>query len=179
MIIIENDGHKRRATKVKCSTCNKYFLKALRFIKPNIKNYCSTKCANIGLHRRIILKCATCDKLFERTLSKTKNSKSGLYFCSTNCKNKAQRIGGYKEIQPSHYGKGTSKYRSIAFKGYDKKCEVCGYEDHSEILEVHHIDEDKKNNKLSNLIILCPNCHAAITYKRAILKDRKLLWKKQ
>jgi len=27
-------------------------------------------------------------------------------------------------------------------------------------LELHHIDGDTKNNKLENLTLLCPNCHA-------------------
>jgi len=179
MLIIEKDGHKRQAIKVKCSNCNKSFLKALRFIKPGVKNYCSPKCASAGLRKRITLKCAICDKLFERVLSKIKNSKSGLYFCSRTCKDKAQRINGYKEIQPFHYGKSIRNYRSIAFSKYDMKCEICGYNTRPEILEVHHIDRNRKNNELSNLIILCPNCHAALTYKHAVLKHRKLIWKNQ
>lgn len=176
---MENDGRKRQAVKVKCLNCGKSFLKALRFIKPDVKNYCSLKCANAGHRKRITLKCAMCNKLFERVPSKIKNSKSGLYFCSKHCKDKAQRIGGCKEIQPSHYGKGLTTYRSIAFREYDAKCEICGYSNHLEILEVHHIDKNRENNDISNLIILCPNCHAALTYKHATLKDRKLVWKKQ
>lgn len=27
-------------------------------------------------------------------------------------------------------------------------------------LELHHIDGDKLNNNLNNLLLLCPNCHA-------------------
>jgi len=27
-------------------------------------------------------------------------------------------------------------------------------------LELHHIDGDHSNNELSNLTLLCPNCHA-------------------
>lgn len=178
-LIIENDSHKRQAVEVKCSNCGKKFLKALRFIKPDVKNYCSHKCASAGLRKRITLKCAMCNKLFERVPSKIKNSKSGLYFCSRPCKDKAQCIiEGYKEIQPSHYGKGITTYRSIAFREYDAKCEICRYDNHPEILEVHHIDGNRENNELSNLIILCPNCHAALTYKHAVLKHRKLIWKK-
>ena len=39
------------------------------------------------------------------------------------------------------------------------KCECCGY---SEVLDLHHIDENHKNNDPSNHGILCPNCHAKI-----------------
>lgn len=40
------------------------------------------------------------------------------------------------------------------------KCVRCGYSEHPEILGVHHIDEDRNNNTLSNLAVLCPNCHS-------------------
>ena len=44
-----------------------------------------------------------------------------------------------------------------------RNCECCGneYWNGEKIpLEVHHIDGDHSNNDLSNLQILCPNCHA-------------------
>lgn len=39
----------------------------------------------------------------------------------------------------------------------ENKCEICG---HSENLELHHINGDHYDNRLENLQILCPNCHA-------------------
>jgi predicted HNH restriction endonuclease len=41
---------------------------------------------------------------------------------------------------------------------------ACGYDEDERILEVHHIDEDRNNNDIKNLCILCPNCHVKITY---------------
>lgn len=46
-------------------------------------------------------------------------------------------------------------------RGY--RCEKCGLEEWQDKqipLEVHHIDGDGLNSVLSNLQILCPNCHA-------------------
>ena len=43
------------------------------------------------------------------------------------------------------------------------KCESCGlgkWKDKPIPLEVHHIDGNELNSELSNLQILCPNCHA-------------------
>lgn len=43
------------------------------------------------------------------------------------------------------------------------KCESCGnvmWLGKPISLELHHLDGDRKNNILSNLIIICPNCHA-------------------
>lgn len=39
------------------------------------------------------------------------------------------------------------------------KCECCGYD---KVLDLHHIDENHKNNSPENHGVLCPNCHALI-----------------
>lgn len=44
-----------------------------------------------------------------------------------------------------------------------KMCEVCGY---TENLELHHINGQPTDNRLENLQILCPNCHAKTTNYR-------------
>lgn len=38
-----------------------------------------------------------------------------------------------------------------------KKCEICGSTEH---LEMHHINGDSTDNRIENLQILCPTCHA-------------------
>lgn len=44
------------------------------------------------------------------------------------------------------------------------KCENCGWskkaKDGRIPIELHHINGDKYDNRLENLIILCPNCHS-------------------
>jgi len=45
---------------------------------------------------------------------------------------------------------------------FDKKCNHCGLSEwtgHPIALELHHIDMNHENNNLSNLNILCANCH--------------------
>ena len=49
----------------------------------------------------------------------------------------------------------------------EQKCEKCGINNWNGlniILELHHIDGDPLNNNISNLKILCPNCHSQTTY---------------
>jgi 5-methylcytosine-specific restriction endonuclease McrA len=94
-------------------------------------------------------------------LHKNANSKSGLRFCCKAHKDQAQRIGGIEAIQPAHYrGKTQSTdYRQFAFQHLPYQCNRCQYAD-KRILVVHHKDRDRTNNNLSNLEILCPNCHA-------------------
>lgn len=55
--------------------------------------------------------------------------------------------------------------RKLLHKGIKKNiCENCGldtYWNGNPInLELHHIDGNRKNNELSNLQLLCPNCHS-------------------
>ena len=44
----------------------------------------------------------------------------------------------------------------------EDKCEQCGISEWNNLpisLQLHHIDGNTNNNKLDNLMILCPNCH--------------------
>lgn len=44
-----------------------------------------------------------------------------------------------------------------------RKCENCGlteWQGEPINLEIHHIDGDRSNNELDNLLLLCPNCHS-------------------
>jgi len=56
-------------------------------------------------------------------------------------------------------------YRQIALRNKPNKCNICGYNTFIKVLEVHHIDGNRKNNELSNLEILCPSCHKLRTLK--------------
>lgn len=58
------------------------------------------------------------------------------------------------------------KEKLFEFNLKPRKCEKCGRTkwviddvDYPIPLQVHHIDGDRSNNELSNLMILCPNCH--------------------
>lgn len=45
----------------------------------------------------------------------------------------------------------------------EEKCEYCGLSEwrgKKVPLELHHVDGNHFNNELSNLVIICPNCHA-------------------
>jgi endogenous inhibitor of DNA gyrase (YacG/DUF329 family) len=63
----------------------------------------------------MIKSCAHCGKEFDRKPSLIKKSKTGLFFCSTECRRSEQRIGG--KLKVKHYGKN---------KDFIKKCPQCG-----------------------------------------------------
>lgn len=53
---------------------------------------------------------------------------------------------------------GASTYRERALRHYGEKCASCGFTNLL-ALEVHHIDKNRDNNSLDNLVVLCANCH--------------------
>ena len=66
--------------------------------------------------------------------------------------------GKYPYYNSSHLN------RRLIEEGIKKRvCECCGNSDWMGlpiVLELHHIDGDKTNNRIENLQLLCPNCHS-------------------
>ncbi|WP_189413753.1 HNH endonuclease [Mesorhizobium sp. M00.F.Ca.ET.217.01.1.1] len=85
-------------------------------------------------------KCPVCEEVV----------KSDAVTCSHACSNTLFRSG------ENHPNWSEDAYRTTCFTHHEKKCVVCGEEN---IVEVHHLDEDKTNNNPSNLIPLCPTHH--------------------
>jgi len=52
-----------------------------------------------------------------------------------------------------------SSYRWKALQEYGRECAKCRDGDE---LVVHHIDGDRSNNELENLVVLCRSCHAKV-----------------
>ena len=169
-LYVDDNGKKRSATLVACDYCNVEFLKATVFLNRDSRkgsnNYCSRECVHNSRRTQIDVECCICKKRFQTKPSRAKKSKSGLLFCSVECKNKGQRIENCPdEMRPSHYTNGVSSYRERAFRNNKCECSECGF-DIKEVLEVHHIDGDRDNNSVENLAILCPTHHKMKTLKR-------------
>ena len=68
------------------------------------------------------------------------------------------------------FGNGVLHHRNVLKKEYIKRalrgepfCEECGIKEWNGkpiVLQMHHIDGNSKNNSISNLRLLCPNCHS-------------------
>lgn len=74
--------------------------------------------------------------------------------CSRACSNTYFRSGKNN----GNFIDSPNNYRNKAFKHYLPICVRCGV-DNILALEVHHKDRDRSNNDLSNLEIICANCH--------------------
>lgn len=104
---------------------------------------------SFGEYKLFSVNCSTCNSSFEVKEREKLHPSKTQYFCNRKC---ANSIGGKAKV-----GKyGITQYVTIAEKYYKRQCAVCGITD---ILDVHHIDEDRSNYHPSNLIYLCPNDH--------------------
>lgn len=143
-----------------CKKCSTHFYAKPFFIKKGLGIFCSRACHHEAMKKRINKKCATCQKLVERTPRQTKVSKSNAFFCSKSCqtvwRNK-QFIGEKHKL----WNGGVDYRKRLERSGRKKECVRCALKD-QRLLAVHHIDEDRSNNKLENLIYLCHNCHHLI-----------------
>jgi hypothetical protein len=96
---------------------------------------------------------ASCKKnpinLKECPVCKTKHSKEGTT-CSYSCSNTFFRSG---KNNPNWKD---NTYRTTCFEHHKKECVICG---ENKIVAVHHMNEDRNDNRPENLIPLCPTHH--------------------
>lgn len=67
------------------------------------------------------------------------------------------------------------KYKLLEEGIKEYKCEYCEQSEWNGLpipLELHHIDGNHYNNELSNLMIVCPNCHAQLTSQQSTSLDQ-------
>lgn len=159
-----------------CSHCNKIFRAPIREVNRGNGRFCNKTCACSArkgqqTKSRQTIQCSFCQKellVTQGELNRTqRNTKNGLRFCGQKCHNKAQRIiGGIPKVWPAHYGlESSTKYRKTAFAFLPQQCVRCGYSKILGVLQVHHKDRNRKNNKIENLEILCPTCHQEEHFK--------------
>ncbi len=115
--------------------------------------FCSQKC--YGQSNRKETPCVVCGSpILAGAHKKT---------CSRSCANSHRSGIKYKMGRPKDkvQDQRAIKLRLIAARG--RVCERCGYVK-TEILNVHHKDRNRENNSLTNLELICPNCHAEEHY---------------
>lgn len=140
-----SEPHKRNPN-TKCSICGKEIYRRPIEIKRG-KVFCSVTCA--GIRCRKEKPCIICKKLILAGLNKKT--------CSRSCANIHRAGIKYKIGRPKDKAK---TFRVIKLRLLEEKnsCARCAYNKY-EILQVHHKDRNRNNNRLENLELICPNCH--------------------
>lgn len=131
-----------------CKNCKTEFVsKKSHTLK---QDYCSRACGHLGNKSGEQRKCHTCSGMFYVPRYKAKQKTHGKY-CSQDCRLKDWNESSLAAQMPG-------SYRENAWKVYERKCYDCGITD-ARVLVIHHIDGNRKNGKLDNLIPVCHNCH--------------------
>ena len=158
------DGFSRMLFKTVCLNCKvELWLPKHLLDKPRA---CSHRCRKLASQSSVLVACAKCGKQIRRRPSQIARSKTGLQFCSQACHNQAQTLEfGIQAVHLPHYTNyDTSRsYRRKALAHYGKTCQRCGYDAVEKMLDAHHRDGNRQNNKVTNLEVLCVWCHALDT----------------
>jgi predicted nucleic acid-binding Zn ribbon protein len=139
----------QRNPNTKCVICGKpIYRRPIEIQRNNGSVYCGMAC--YGRACRKENPCLVCGKPILATFNKKT--------CSRHCANIHRTGIRYKLNRPRDKVvlERAMKLRLIELRGM--VCERCGYKK-LEILQVHHKDRNRKNNDVSNLELVCPNCH--------------------
>jgi hypothetical protein len=140
-----------------CKRCSKEFSTKPSQRKLGRGIYCSRKCTEMSRRTGKDVLCRWCRKNFYAPGKQLQRSKSKHYFCSRDC------YLGYKAVHLVREGHpmwktGENAYLLLMRRERPQICARCDLRA-PRLLVVHHIDENRKNNVLSNLVWLCRNCH--------------------
>lgn len=150
-----------RLTK-KCLICSKEF----NTVPTSTKQHCCSRaCAALRRKHKALIRaskwkirkpCIFCTVKFI-----PKNRKQ--QYCSKRCAMLKYMLTRYpdKYIPVTR----TKKVRQSARLKFKNCCNRCGYNNAPQILEIHHIDRNSKNNSEINIELLCPNCHSLDHFK--------------
>lgn len=150
---------KRNGDRTRCVFCK------IELTKQNGTKFCNSTCYNyfqLKLNRKDLPSrfCTSCNEEISAINKK---------FCDRGCQNDYQHfIVGQQLTKNSKLT--TRPIRIWLLKERDYKCEVCGlleWQNKPIPIDVDHIDGDHTNNLLSNLRLICLNCHGQTPTYRA------------
>jgi|SRR3989344_975662 len=144
---------------VLCKVCRKEF-----YAKPSQRRrgwgrFCSSLCQYKSYLTGKLVKCGICDKKIWRTPQDVRRSKSGKFFCGKKCQT-LWRNREFSGPRHSQWKNGESiEYRErLINSGAKWICRRCHLRD-KRVLVVHHLDKNRRNSSIQNLVWLCSNCH--------------------
>jgi|SRR6185436_5088056 len=162
-----------------CSNCQK---------ETKNKKYCSRSCSatvnNKGILRnqpggtrkaRGDVKCLYCSSdILSKNIGK---------YCSVTCHRRFENSILLNKWLTGEWDGSSSQGASKIVKDYllklcNNECSKCGWKEINPVtnkvpLELNHIDGNSTNNVISNLEIVCPNCHSLTPNFRALNKNSK------
>lgn len=157
-------SYHKRIPNCKCLVCGTPTYKRPQQLMSG-RYFCSRDCYNTSRPKGVKL-CPVCNDPLP-----TKNCIT----CSRRCANMNRRGISYKIGQPRNNKKIIDDLKKKLFILRGPKCERCPH-DNLNVLQAHHIIPVHKGGKdeISNLEILCPNCHGAEHYGDSRIQNEKI-----
>jgi len=144
----------KRNPNTECLVCgNRIYRRPIEIQKNRGKVFCSQACYGVSCRKET--PCIVCGKLILAGANKKT--------CSRGCANRNRTGINYKINSPKDKVKSQRSLKVRLLNQRGKSCERCSYNKY-EILQVHHKNRDRENNKFENLELICPNCHAEEHY---------------
>jgi Zn finger protein HypA/HybF involved in hydrogenase expression len=140
--------------------------------------FCSRSCGasynNIGINRHVSVNGKDKKRFCLFCGSELKRNKK---YCSFKCL-RALKHKEYVEDLENNIITSKVILRRYLMVKYDFKCQKCGWGIPNPVsgtvcLDMHHIDGDADNNVLSNVELLCPNCHSLTDTYKNVDNNRK------
>lgn len=159
-------GEYKRNPNTECIICGKsVYKRPVELEKNKGRVFCSKECYGLACRKEV--PCLICGGM----ILAGKNKKT----CSRSCANRHRAGIKYKQFGPKKDK--VKSYRALKIrllKDRGKKCERCGYSK-IEILQVHHRDRNHENNEITNLELICPNCHYEEHFlEKSWFKDKRI-----
>lgn len=144
---------------VRCKICKNTFYAKPNWIVRGGGKYCSMTCKRQAQKTGKVVCCFICKKEVYRARRHLLHSKSKKYFCGKSCQTIWRNTILFVGPNHANWKNGENTFRRIMFRSdIPQICRKCRSRD-KRILAVHHIDKNRTNNRLKNLVWLCHNCH--------------------
>ena len=147
---------------VSCKICQKPFFAKSNWIERGWGKYCSPDCRSAAQKNGRTVQCFLCGKETYRPQGQLGRSKSRKYFCGKSCQTIWRNSMVFVGSRHANWKGGESAYRSILLRNHIPPiCRRCDLKD-QRVLTVHHLDHNRRNNHVKNLLWLCCNCHVLV-----------------
>ena len=148
----------------KCPQCNSIISYEDRHKKTFCSHSCSATFNNAQKEKKEHGHCQCCGKKLPR---------KGRKFCSSKCCGDFRKKQTILLIESGDTTLPAAQYKKYLIEKHGDKCMKCGWDKKNPVtgnvtVELNHIDGHSENNCLSNLEIICPNCHSLTPNYKAL-----------
>jgi len=147
-----------RKSNVRCVACELPVYQRPKERALGRRAFCSVACYNPHRYRKKPLTCPLCGGPFKS------GAASDAKYCSRACSNRARTGIKYDGTWSASKVVSHPKLKEAVRQRDGDKCQMCGippvWQGKRLVLQLDHIDGDRRNRAFGNFRLLCPNCHS-------------------